>query len=39
MNVEVIPLDTAPEAYHTFEGAPKKFVIDPHGVTGKLRAS
>ena len=38
MNVEVISLDKAPEAYHAFDdGAPKKFVIDPHGSTGKVR--
>jgi hypothetical protein len=32
MNVEVIPLEKALEAYRVFdEGSPKKFVIDPHG--------
>ena len=32
MNIEVIALDQAPEAYRIFDqGAPKKFVIDPHG--------
>ena len=31
VNVEVIPLDQAPEAYRAFDtGVPKKFVIDPH---------
>jgi glutathione-independent formaldehyde dehydrogenase len=35
-NVEFIPLEKAPEAYHIFdEGAPKKFVIDPHGSVRK----
>ncbi len=38
MNVELIPLDRAPEAYHTFdEGAPTKFVIDPHGSVAKKK--
>ncbi len=38
MNVEVIPLDRAPEAYHIFdEGAPKKYVIDPHGSVAKKK--
>ena len=32
MNIEVVPLEKAPEAYRTFdEGSPKKFVLDPHG--------
>src|SRR5690606_32154907 len=32
VNVEVISLDEAPAAYQAFDqGAPKKFVIDPHG--------
>jgi glutathione-independent formaldehyde dehydrogenase len=36
MNVEVIPLEKAIEAYHIFdEGSPKKFVIDPHGSVRK----
>lgn len=36
MNVEVISLEQAPEAYHIFdEGSPKKFVIDPHGMIKK----
>ena len=31
VNVEVIPLAQAPEAYQSFDsGVPKKFVIDPH---------
>lgn len=31
VNVEVISLDQAPEAYRAFDaGVPKKFVIDPH---------
>ena len=31
VNVEVIPLEQAPEAYRAFDGGvPKKFVIDPH---------
>jgi glutathione-independent formaldehyde dehydrogenase len=37
VNVEMIPLDRAPEAYREHdEGAPKKFVIDPHNSTGLL---
>lgn len=36
MNVEVVPLDKAVEAYRVFdEGSPKKFVIDPHGSVRK----
>jgi len=32
MNVEVVSLDQAPEAYRLFdEGSPKKYLIDPHG--------
>ncbi|WP_323843990.1 alcohol dehydrogenase catalytic domain-containing protein [Microbulbifer magnicolonia] len=32
MNIEVVPLEKAPEAYRMFdEGSPKKFVLDPHG--------
>lgn len=32
MNVEVVPLEKAPEAYRVFDdGSPKKFVLDPHG--------
>lgn len=31
-NVEIVPLEKAPEAYRAFdEGSPKKFVLDPHG--------
>lgn len=31
-NVEIVPLEKAPEAYRVFdEGSPKKFVLDPHG--------
>jgi len=31
VNVELIPLEKAPEAYQSFDsGVPKKFVIDPH---------
>jgi glutathione-independent formaldehyde dehydrogenase len=34
VNVEIITLDEAPRGYHDFDaGAPKKFVIDPHGLT------
>jgi len=37
---EVISLDDAVEAYRIFdEGSPKKFVIDPHGMTGKVRSA
>lgn len=33
VNVQVITLDAAPSGYAEFDaGAPKKFVIDPHGV-------
>ncbi|MES2568805.1 MAG: alcohol dehydrogenase catalytic domain-containing protein [Verrucomicrobiota bacterium] len=36
MNTAVVSLDKAPEAYRMFdEGAPKKFVIDPHNSTKK----
>jgi glutathione-independent formaldehyde dehydrogenase len=32
LNVEFIPLEKAPDAYQIFDkGAPKKYVIDPHG--------
>jgi glutathione-independent formaldehyde dehydrogenase len=32
MNIEVVPLEKAPEAYGAFDdGSPKKFVLDPHG--------
>ena len=31
VNVELIPLEKAPEGYQSFDsGVPKKFVIDPH---------
>jgi glutathione-independent formaldehyde dehydrogenase len=34
VGVQVISLDEAPQGYGEFDaGAPKKFVIDPHGVT------
>jgi glutathione-independent formaldehyde dehydrogenase len=34
LTTEVIPLDSAVEAYKIFgEGSPKKFVIDPHNTT------
>ena len=34
LKTEVIPLDSAVEAYKIFgEGSPKKFVIDPHNTT------
>ncbi len=33
VGVQVISLDNAPQGYAEFDaGAPKKFVIDPHGV-------
>ncbi len=36
MNVELVSLDEAPEAYRMFDhGSPKKFVIDPHGMLKK----
>jgi glutathione-independent formaldehyde dehydrogenase len=39
LNTEIIPLDAAVEAYSIFhDGAPKKFVIDPHNTT-KLASS
>eukprot|EP01060_Flectonema_neradi_P009214 TRINITY_DN1658_c0_g1_i3.p1 TRINITY_DN1658_c0_g1~~TRINITY_DN1658_c0_g1_i3.p1 ORF type:complete len:490 (+),score=107.53 TRINITY_DN1658_c0_g1_i3:80-1471(+) len=39
VNVQVISLDDAPKGYADFDsGAAKKFVIDPHGVTGKITA-
>lgn len=32
VNVEIVPLEKAPEAYRIFDdGSPKKFVLDPHG--------
>lgn len=36
VNATVIPLDDAPEGYQEFDaGAPKKFVLDPHGMLGR----
>jgi len=36
VNVAVIPLDQAPEAYKAFDaGVPKKFVIDPHNTLAR----
>ena len=36
VNVEIIPLEKAPDAYQAFDaGVPKKFVIDPHGQLAK----
>ncbi|MBS1986582.1 formaldehyde dehydrogenase, glutathione-independent [Candidatus Dependentiae bacterium] len=33
VNVEVVSLDDAVKAYHEFDnGAPKKFIVDPHGL-------
>jgi glutathione-independent formaldehyde dehydrogenase len=32
MNVEIVPLEKAPDAYREFDqGSPKKYVLDPHG--------
>jgi glutathione-independent formaldehyde dehydrogenase len=40
LNVEFISLDQAPEAHRVFnDGAPKKFVIDPHGSVKKPKAT
>lgn len=37
VNVEVISLDDAPKGYEAFDqGAAKKYVIDPHGMTGQI---
>ncbi|MGS0741383.1 formaldehyde dehydrogenase, glutathione-independent [Glaciimonas sp. GG7] len=37
VGVEVISLDNAPQGYAQFDaGAPKKFVIDPHQLIGRL---
>jgi glutathione-independent formaldehyde dehydrogenase len=37
VNATVIGLDDAPRGYHEFdEGASRKYVIDPHNVTGKV---
>ena len=39
VNVQVISLDDAPKGYADFDsGAAKKYVIDPHNVTGKAVA-
>ena len=39
VNVQVISLDDASAGYAAFDqGAAKKFVIDPHGMTGKATA-
>lgn len=36
VNVEIVPLEKAPEAYRIFDdGSPKKFVLDPHGSVKK----
>jgi len=36
VNATVIPLDDAPQGYQEFDaGAPKKFVLDPHGMLGR----
>ena len=36
VNATVIPLDDAPDGYQEFDaGAPKKFVLDPHGMLGR----
>ena len=40
VGVQVISLDDAPKGYAEFDaGAPKKFVIDPHGQLAKYRAA
>ena len=37
VNVELISLDDAPRGYSEFDaGAAKKYVIDPHNMTGKV---
>eukprot|EP00656_Telonema_subtile_P055994 TRINITY_DN8846_c0_g1_i2.p4 TRINITY_DN8846_c0_g1~~TRINITY_DN8846_c0_g1_i2.p4 ORF type:complete len:188 (+),score=57.25 TRINITY_DN8846_c0_g1_i2:1119-1682(+) len=39
VNVEVISLDDAPAGYKDFDGgAAKKYVIDPHNMTGQIKA-
>ncbi len=39
VNVNVIPLEQAPEGYQDFDkGAAKKFVLDPHGMVKKAAA-
>ena len=38
VNVKVISLDDAPKGYTNFDkGESVKYVIDPHGVTGKTQ--
>ena len=40
VNATVLPLDQAPQGYQDFDkGAARKFVLDPHGMTGKAQAS
>jgi glutathione-independent formaldehyde dehydrogenase len=40
LNVKVISLDEAPEAYKTFnEGVPVKYILDPHGMISNFRPS
>jgi glutathione-independent formaldehyde dehydrogenase len=40
VGVQVISLDDAPKGYAEFDaGAPKKFVIDPHGQLAKYRTA
>ena len=40
VGVQIISLDDAPKGYAEFDaGAPKKFVIDPHGQLAKYRAA
>ena len=37
MNAQVVSLDNVLEAYKVFDhGSPKKYVVDPHNVTGKI---
>ena len=37
MNAQVVSLENALEAYKVFDhGSPKKYVVDPHNVTGKV---
>jgi len=39
VNVQVISLDDAPKGYSVFDdGAAAKYVIDPHGMTGQIKA-
>jgi len=40
VNATVLPLDQAPQGYQDFDkGAARKYVLDPHGMTGKAQAS